>query len=448
MIKKLLISIPYPRMLRMFFSTYVLRDIFDYCKSSGIEVFIIKPEDLNFEIDNNVFKVINYPMEFSIPNNKFSTLVNVFINPVLAWRNSFRDFIYGRFFFSAKGIKKIIYKTMTMIGVFFWNISSKFRKKVHDCYRDLKIHNLLKENKIDAVIATCPCLLNERILCQSCEDLNIPVVACSDGWDIFTGFSYLNKFKCYLSWGPAMTQHIKLLDLENPKVVQCGIPYLPDLKSCYDRLDKKEILKKYRLSENDKIVLFFGGNWFYYGECEKVAFETILNLIKNDPIFKDYKIIRRRRTTTSDPGESDIFYSQYENDEHVRFSDVSSFFQEYTSDIHKFSYEEIAELFKISSVHINCFSMSLLEASLCDVPCIMNVLEDCFYPCLNIINADNNVSFTDLVKCGIPVLRKRGDLRKMLIDICENKSYNQNVKEIWSCKDNDYVKKMFDILEN
>lgn len=440
--KNLLITVPVARMIRFFVDTYVFDDIVDYCQKNDINIYLMLKENF-FEVNKDNVRHCSYPTSSKKYSRFQIRLINLIqLADLYKSRHGLTLAGYKNLFFNVTSLQRLKVYIRIWISMF---ISYLPLKKIlySKVLQDKNWRIWLKENKIDAVITTCPVFIEERTLAQECNYLKIPIAMGIDGWDDFIGFSYQTKFSVALVWGPELAKQAETMGFSKKQIVQTGIPYADKLQTAYNAISKAEAKKKFGFQVDDKVIVIFGTQWRYGGDSEKMTFEYLLNLIKSNKKYKNYKILFRHLPTAAENREEIKYYNQFLNDKNVVFLRPGLGSSDTAQKVDVNMIKEFATTFRAGDVLLSIVSMSLLEASVVGLSSIILGFKDCSYPTKFVLKT---ATVMNLKNYGMLHATSTKKLKKHIDTILSLEENNKDILRQWSFKEKGYIVKTMELL--
>lgn len=441
--KKILISIPFPRMIRFFLDT----DLFKSLTSENIDILIVhNQKDISHFINGypNV-SAVSYPIKGNKP--RIVPIFRYFINAPALTKRIFRSGkweIRGYFLRSKNLLEKIMIFGTIMLMDIIYCIPYFGLRIFRQLFYDKNYEKFLVDHGIQGIILTAPMLDDDRLFAEAAFRCNIPAIIGTDGWDTLTNFGYLHKYKGVIVWGPEMAKQAESQGYDERQIVYSGIPYKEKLCCYYENADVQAIKKKYDLPDDEKVILIFANNWYAQGDIEKRNIELILNAITRGKLQK-VKLLIRLLPKKNTP-EEQYYRENYWNNPHIRFQIPSDGYNEKNRDaVPENLLQEVAELFAISDLTINILSMALLEAAIVGVQGIICNYSDIVYPSRYVTEGD---IYRSLIQNGIIEVRN-SDLLIPTIIKCLQKSEVPDLQKAviqWDYKEPGVEKKILSLL--
>jgi hypothetical protein len=441
--KRILISIPFARMIRFFLDTY----IFEELVNQNIEIVVVHNQKTVSNIIGKYDNVseVGYPGRENISKIKkvIRSLVDI---PGITKRCFGTGYVGFKNLFLGKASIKEILNTWAkvMLALIIYYLPFIGKKVYREAFYDKKYENFMKENNIDGIVLTCPCLEVERLLAQAANKLSIPVVMGVDGWDTLTNFGYVQNYKGVMVWGKQMALHAKELGFNDKEIIYTGIPYREKFIEASRKINKSEVKGKYGIHESEKVILVFGNNWYAAGEIEKENVNSILNAIETGELINT-KLIFRLSPRNELREEERYYYNKYSSNKNIIFQKPDKGFIEtedciISSDI----LNEVIELYAIADININILSMCILESSFFGVPSILCNNKDEFYPTRYVTKG---CIYKNLIENGVAEISSSKDLVKTIKSILDYKEQIQlNIVSEWDKKDPDFSVKIMDVM--
>ncbi len=441
--KKILISIPFPRMIRYFLDTGLFKKI----ASQDVEIVIVHNQKV---IDDYIKKYSNvsalpYPSQKKrhqlIP--RFRYFINI---PDLTKRifTTGKGGIHNYFLRSKNLFEKFIILIAIVIINIIYGIPFFGPRICRQSFYDKNYEKFLIDNEIQGIILTAPMLNEDRLFAEAAFRRKIPTIISTDGWDTLTNFGYLHKYRGVIAWGPEMAKHAQILGYNDNQILFSGIPYKEKLCRYHEKADVQMIKRKYDISNDEKVILIFANNWYAQGDIEKKNIELILDAI-NQGKLQNVKLLIRLLPKKNTP-EEQYYRENYWNNPHIRFQIPTDGYNEtYKEAVPENLIQEVAELFAISDLTINILSMSLLEAAIVGVQGIICNYSDVFYPAKYVTNGD---IYKSLIQNGIIEIQN-SDLLNPTIIKCLQKSEMSDLQKViiqWDYKEPEVEKKIISLL--
>ena len=350
-----------------FYVIHNLKSISDFiCNFENVE-------EIKFiRIDQESFLIRLFRNNYTIPE-----FILRAIKGKLAWK---------RFFIiqnpsMKKYVKKII--LMILFSCFYILTLGQFYRLVRYVFYDKSLKNFLDPLSIDGIILTCPVIKQDMLIAHYAASKHIPIIGGVDGWDTY---SYINKLlfeqKAAMVWGPKMSRDLQAYHgMKTNDIIYTGIPYFNNIKTLLAELDEEKIRKKYKVKMNDKVIVLFSNNIYTTGHLVQTTLILLVEAIRNGDLSNIKIILRMLPKKRKD--EEEIFFEKMakENNDIITLQYPGNDFDEGSYTLNqKQQFLEVAEIFKIASLHMNALSMSLLEATLADVPTYLLAYKDCYNP--------------------------------------------------------------------
>ena len=194
------------------------------------------------------------------------------------------------------------------------------------------------------------------------------------------------------------------------------------------------------------MIVLFSNNIYSIGYLVQDTLKLLIKAIRNGEL-NNIKIIIRMLPKHNKEMEEIYFekIAEKNNDIIILQYPGQGFIEDNRQDIQNNLFLEIAELFKIASLHMNAVSMSILEATLADVPTLLLAYKDCYYPSRFVLDEFESHYPKD------KTVFKTNDLVPNVKKIINGEYNNAGIEDFlkqWHYQEPDYEKKIHEYFIN